>query len=66
MRYAALSKNRTTKMGDAERYRKKATELKAFAKLQTDYILRSEYEYMASVYSALADKADEQAKRSQS
>jgi hypothetical protein len=45
-------------MGDAERYRVKAPELKAAAKVQTDYYLRSECEYIASVYLALADQAD--------
>ncbi len=45
-------------MGDAERYREKANELNAAAKVQTDTYLRSEYEYMASVYLKLADQVD--------
>jgi hypothetical protein len=45
-------------MGDTERYRVRAAELKAAVKAQTDYYLCSECEYISSVYLALADQAD--------
>ena len=43
---------------DAQRYRAKAAELKAAAQAQPDYLLRSDYEYIASVYMVLAEQAD--------
>jgi hypothetical protein len=45
-------------MSNAERYRAKAAELKAAAQVQPEYYLRSEYEYLASVYLVLADQED--------
>jgi hypothetical protein len=45
-------------MSNAERYLVKAAELKAAAQVQAEYYLRSEFEYLASVYLVLADKED--------
>ena len=43
---------------NAQHYRAKAAELKAAAQEERDYLLRLDYEYIASVYLVLAEQID--------